>query len=640
MGGGVRIIAMFSNAGTICRPTSSGLLLLRCLSKYLIAVIVLSAINVAGVSAQSRDPVIGKTYAESIPGTAPTPPNSKGAPNVIWILIDDVGFGASSAFGGPARTPVIERLAKNGLRYTNFHTTGVCSPSRAAMLTGRNHHKVGMGLLPQKLMAAEFPGYTGRLDPTKDGTIAHYLRERGYGTYFLGKSHLTPDEESTDLGPFDRWPSGLGFDHALGFHWGETDQYKPDLFEDNQRVQPDGRHLSTIMADKAISYVDRQNKLAPDKPFFMFFSTGATHSPHQVDREWIDKYKGKFDEGWDVVREKIFARQKDLGVISANTKLPPRSSRVPAWNSLSIDQRKVYARFMEAYAGYFEQTDYEIGRFLSYLEGKGMLENTAIFVVLGDNGADIGGGPNGEIEHVFPNELTADDDAQMAHLLENFDKIGTSEVMSSYPMGWSQAMNTPFRDWKTQAHAEGGTRTGMVVHWPIGITKKNEVRTQYTYLTDLLPTTLEIAGAKVPATVKGVPQTPIQGESLAYSFENASAPERHMTQYYFLHGGGGIYHKGWKASFAYRPDFTDLFGIYPNPRTAANNAGKEVWELYCVNEDPTELNDLAQSNPAKLKEMQAFFDQEAKANQVYPLINWSDLFPGFKKFQEEVRKRK
>ena len=621
-------------------PTSSSLLLRRILPKYFIAVIVLAAMNVAGVSAQSRDPVIGKTYAESIPGTAPIPPNAKGAPNIIWILIDDVGFGASSAFGGPARTPVIERLANNGLRYTNFHTTGVCSPSRAAMLTGRNHHKVGMGLLPQKLMAAEFPGYTGRLDPTKDGTIAHYLRQRGYGTYFLGKSHLTPDEESTDLGPFDRWPSGLGFDHALGFHWGETDQYKPDLFEDNQRVQPDGRHLNTILADKAISYVDRQNNLAPNKPFFMFFSTGATHSPHQVDREWIDKYKGKFDEGWDVVREKIFARQKDLGVISANTKLPPRSSRVPAWNSLSIDQRKVYARFMEAYAGYFEQTDYEIGRFLSYLEGKGMLENTAIFVVLGDNGADIGGGPNGEIEHVFPNELTADDDAQMAHLLENFDKIGTSEVMSSYPMGWSQAMNTPFRDWKTQAHAEGGTRTGMVVHWPMGITKKNEVRTQYTYLTDLLPTTLEIAGAKVPATVKGVPQSPIQGESLAYSFENASAPERHMTQYYFLYGGGGIYHKGWKASFAYRPDFTDLFGIYPNPRTAANYAGKEVWELYCVNEDPTELNDLAQSNPAKLKEMQAFFDHEAKANQVYPLINWSDLFPGFKKFQEEVRKRK
>lgn len=601
---------------------------------------VLVTMTAASASAQSRDPVIGRTFAESRPGTAPMSPDAKGAPNVIWILIDDVGFGASSAFGGPAQTPVIEKLANSGLRYTNFHTTGVCSPSRAAMLTGRNHHKVGMGLLPQKLMAAEFPGYTGRLDPTKDGTIAHYLRGRGYGTYFLGKSHLTPDDESTDLGPFDRWPSGLGFDHALGFHWGETDQYKPDLFEDNQHVQPDGSHLNTILADKAISYVDRQVKLAPDKPFFMFFSTGATHSPHQVDREWIDKYKGKFDEGWDVVREKIFARQRELGVISANTKLPPRSPRVPAWDSLSTDQRKVYARFMEAYAGYFEQTDYEIGRFLNYLEGKGMLENTAIFVVLGDNGADIGGGPNGEIEHVFPNELTKDDEAQMARLVQDFVKIGTGEVMSSYPMGWSQAMNTPYRDWKTQANAEGGTRTGMVVNWPRGITKKGEVRTQYTYLTDLLPTTLEIAGATVPDSIKNVRQTPIQGTSLFYSFENASAPEQHTTQYYFLYGGGGIYHNGWKASFGYRPDFIDLFGIYPSPQSAANNAGKEIWELYNVVEDPTELNDLAKSNPAKLKELKELFDSEAKANQVYPLINWSDLYPRFRKFQEAALKRK
>ena len=614
----------------------------RVLTKLFIAGIVLGSMGVASVGAQAQSgaPVIGKTYAESKPGTAPTPPNAKGAPNVIWILIDDVGFGASSAFGGPARTPTIERLASNGLRYTNFHTTAVCSPSRTALLTGRNHHMVGMGLLPQKLMAAEFPGYTGRLEPTKDGTVAHYLRERGYSTYWLGKSHLTPDEESTDLGPFDRWPSGLGFDHALGFHWGETDQYKPDLFEDNTLVQGDGRHLNTILANKAISYVDRRKKLAPDKPFFMFFSTGATHSPHQVGREWIDKYKGQFDEGWDVVREKTFARQQQLGVIAANTKLPPRSPRVPAWNSLSQERKKVYARFMEAYAGYFEQTDYEIGRVLAYLDGKGMLENTAVFVILGDNGADIGGGPNGEIEHVFPKELTAADAAQMAHLLKDFDKIGTGDVMSSYPMGWSQVMNTPYRDWKTQAYAEGGTRTGMVVHWPKGITKKNEVRTQYTYLTDLLPTALEIAGAKVPATVKGVRQTPIQGTSLAYSFEDASAAERHTTQYYFLYGGGGIYHKGWKASFGYRPDFIDLFGVYPNPKTAVNNAGKEVWELYNVNDDPTELNDLAKSDPARLKEMQVLFHKEAQANQVYPLINWSDLFPGFKRFQEEMRKRK
>jgi arylsulfatase A-like enzyme len=631
---------MYSNGMSSCISSLSKPLLRMDIARYFIVGMVLVTMTAASVSAQSRDPVIGKTFAESRPGTAPMSPDAKGAPNVIWILIDDVGFGASSAFGGPAQTPVIEKLAKSGLRYTNFHTTGVCSPSRAAMLTGRNHHKVGMGLLPQKLMAAEFPGYTGRLDPTKDGTIAHYLHQRGYGTYFLGKSHLTPDDESTDLGPFDRWPSGLGFDHALGFHWGETDQYKPDLFEDNQHVQPDGRHLNTILADKAISYVDRQVKLAPDKPFFMFFSTGATHSPHQVDREWIDKYKGKFDEGWDVVREKTFARQRELGVISANTKLPPRSPRVPAWDSLSTDQRKVYARFMEAYAGYFEQTDYEIGRFLSYLEGQGMLENTAIFVVLGDNGADIGGGPNGEIEHVFPNELTNDNDAQMVRLVQDFEKIGTGEVMSSYPMGWSQAMNTPYRDWKTQANAEGGTRTGMVVNWPRGITKKGEVRTQYTYLTDLLPTTLEIAGATVPDSIKNVRQTPIQGTSLVYSFENASAPEQHTTQYYFLYGGGGIYHNGWKASFGYRPDFIDLFGIYPSPQSAANNAGKEIWELYNVVEDPTELNDLAKSNLAKLKELKELFDSEARANQVYPLINWSDLYPRFKKFQEAALKRK
>ena len=579
---------------------------------------------------------IARTYAESTPGKPPTLPDAKGAPNVIWILIDDVGFGASSAFGGPARTPVIERLANSGLRYTNFHTTGVCSPSRAALLTGRNHHTVGMGLLPQKLMAAEFPGYTGRLDPTKDGTIAHYLRERGYGTYWLGKSHLTPDEEATDLGPFDRWPSGLGFDHALGFHWGETDQYKPDLFEDNQKTKGDGRHLNTILADKAISYVDRQKTLAPDKPFFIYLSLGATHSPHQVGREWIDKYKGQFDEGWDVIRGKTFARQRQLGVIAPNTLLPPRSPRVPAWDSLSADQKRVYARFMEAYAGFFEQSDHEIGRVLAHLDKQGTLENTAVFVILGDNGGDIGGGPHGQIEHVFPRELTANDNEQIAHLLDNFGKIGTGEVGSNFPMGWSQAMNTPYRDWKTQANSEGGTRTGLVVSWPRGISKKNAVRTQYAYLTDLLPTTLEIAGAKVPATIKGVAQTPLQGTSLVYSFDDASAPDRHTTQYYFLYGSGAIYHEGWKASFGYRPDFTDLFGAYPNPKTAENNAGKEVWELYDVKDDPTEMKDLARSNPAKLKEMQALFDREAKANNVYPLINWSDLFPGFKKFQAEV----
>lgn len=590
--------------------------------------IALAAMSIASGAAEAGNPVIGKTYGESTEGTAPVLPVAKGAPNVIWILLDDVGYGASSAFGGEVQTPNIERLANQGLRYTNFHTTAVCAPTRAALLTGRNHHMVGMGLLPQKLMAAEFPGYTGRLDP-KDGTIAQYLRASGYSTYFLGKGHITPDEESTDLGPFDRWPSGLGFDHAFGFLGGATDQYKPDLIEDNRHVQGDGRHLNTLLADKAISYIDLQQKLNPDKPFFMYYSTGATHSPHQVDREWIGKYKGKFDEGWDVYREKTFARQKELGVIPANAELPPRSPRVPAWDSLAPDQKKVFARFMEGYAGFFEQTDFEIGRVLAHLSGLGLLDNTVIFVVIGDNGADIGGGPNGEITHHFPGPMKDDDAAQMASLLKNIDKIGTGEVSANFPMGWSQAMNTPYRDWKTQANSEGGTRNGMVAYWPKGLTDAGGIRTQYSYITDILPTTLEIVGAKVPAEVKGISQTPIQGTSLVYTFADAAAPSRHTTQYYFLYGSGAIYHDGWKASFGYRPDFVDLFGTYPNPESADNKAGKEVWELYNVNEDPTELRDLAASNPAKLKEMKALFESEAEANHVYPLLNWSDLYPRF-----------
>jgi arylsulfatase len=403
------------------------------------------------------------------------------------------------------------------VRYTNFHTTTVCAPSRAALLTGRNHHMVGMGLLPQKLMAAEFPGYTGRLDP-KDRTIAQYLRARGYSTYWLGKGHVTPDEESTDLGPFDRWPSGLGFDHAYGFLGGATDQYDPDLIEDNRHVKGDGRHLNTLLADKAIFFIDLQQRLNPDKPFFMYYSTGATHSPHQVDRESIAKYTGKFDAGWDAYRQETFARQKELGVIPANAVLPPRSPLVPAWESLSADQKKVFARFMEGYAGFFEQTDFEIGRVLAHLDGLGLLDNTSTFVVIGDNGADIGGGPNGEITHHFPGPMKDDEAAQMVDPVSNYDKIGTGDVSANFPMGWSQAMNTPYRDWKTHADSEGGTRNGMVVYWPKGPTEKGGIRTQYAYITDILPTTLEIAGAEVPPEVKGVRQTPVQGTSLAYSF--------------------------------------------------------------------------------------------------------------------------
>lgn len=603
-------------------------------ARRLTACVLAAALGMAG-TAQASEPVVGKTFAGSKPGTAPVLPVAKGAPNVIWILLDDVGYGASSTFGGGAPTPVLDQLAQEGLTFTNFQTAAVCSPSRAALMTGRNHHAVGMGLLPQKLMAAEFPGYTGRLSP-RDGTIADYLRARGYSTYMLGKWHLTPDDEATDLGPFDRWPTGKGFDHWFGFLGGATDQYKPDLVEDDLHVKPDGRHLTTQMTDKAIFYIDRQQRLAPDKPFFMYYSTGATHEPFQVDREWIDRSKGAFDEGWDVYRQKTFARQKQKGVIPANAVLPPRNPRVPAWDSLSADQKRVYARFMEAYAGFFAHTDHEIGRLIQHLKDKGLYDNTIIFYVVGDNGADVGGGPIGETQLTFPKPITESEDARFHAMLRDYDKIGTGETYTEYPLGWSQATNTPYRDWKTMANAAGGTRNGLVIHWPKGLKAHGEVRNQYHHLIDLLPTTLELTGASVPRTVRGIRQSPIQGKSMVYAFADAKTPSRRTTQYYFLYGTGAIYHHGWKASFGYRPDFIDLFQTYPPPQTAENKAGQEVWELYNVDDDPTELNDLARSNPAKLADMKALFDKEARANHVYPLINWSDLFPGFMAFQRQL----
>ncbi|WP_176399690.1 arylsulfatase [Novosphingobium sp. B 225] len=605
------------------------------MARVVFAGLALAGFGAGTASGQTGGAVVGKTYAQSREGQKPQIPSAKGAPNVIWILLDDVGFGASSAFGGQIQTPTFEYLANRGLRYTNFHTTGVCSPSRAALLTGRNHHNVGMGLLPQSLMAAEFPGYTGRLQP-KDGTIAEYLRQRGYGTYMVGKWHLVPGDEATDLGPFDRWPTGKGFDHWIGFMGGATDQYKPDLVEDIQQVKPDGRHLNTVLADKAIFYIDRQRKLAPDKPFFLYYSTGAAHSPVQVDREWIDKYKGSFDQGWDVYRERTFARQKQLGVIPANAKLPPRSMRVPAWNSLSADRRKVYARHMEAYAGFLEQTDFEIGRVVSHLKEAGQLDNTVIFLVIGDNGGDIGGGANGEVANHFPRQITEDDEAQVAEALRNYDKIGTGAAFSNYPMGWSQATNTPFRDWKTEANSEGGTRNPLIVFWPQGLTAKGEIRNQYSYLTDILPTTLELTGTAPPATVKGVEQSPLQGVSLTYSFTAPAAPSRHSTQYYYLFGTGAIYHDGWKASFGYRPDFVDLFWACPSPQSPPNLAGKQAWELYNQNDDPTETVDLARKYPAKLAQMQTLFAAQAEVNHVYPLINWSDLYPRFQRLWQSA----
>ncbi len=594
---------------------------------FRLLIVTLMSITAGRALAADQAPLAGQSYPEAKAKEAPriSPKVAKGEPNILWIMLDDVGFGASSSFGGLVPTPTFDTLADAGLRYTNFHTAGVCSPTRAALLTGRNHHKVGMGLFPNAMLSAGFPGYTGRLE-ARDGTIAEYLREAGYSTYAVGKWGLTPDDEATDLGPFDRWPTGKGFDHFFGFLSSAEDQYKTDLVEDDIHIKPDGRHLNAQLIDKAIFYVDRQEQLNPAKPFFMYLAPGATHSPHQVDQPWIDKYKGKFDEGWDVFRERILEQQKKLGIVPADAQLPPRDPRVQAWDSLSPDQKHVDARFMEAYAGYLEYTDYEIGRLLAHLRERGLDKNTVVFLIIGDNGASKEGGANGSLIREFQLRTT-DDQTQIRDSVANLAKIGTRDTYSNYPIGWAQTTNTPFREWKADANSEGATRNPLIVYWPGHIEKG--IRTQYSHIIDLLPTTLEVANATVPNNLRGISQDPIQGTSLSYSFHNAAAPTRHRQQYYFLFGSGAIERDGWKASFGYRPDYADIYSVYPPPypkgTTIPNNAGKQVWELYDLNTDFNERHNVAAQNPAKLKELQALFGKEAEINHVAPLINWTDV---------------
>lgn len=565
----------------------------------------------------------------------------EGAPNIVWILLDDVGYGAVSTFGGLINTPNLDSLANKGLRYTNFHTAGICSPTRTALLTGRNHHSAGMGLFPHYHMRADFPGYNGFLQPEK-GTIAQTLKENGYSTYQLGKWHLTPDEESTDLGPFDPWPSGKGFDHNYGFLGGATDQYKPDLVEDNQHVTPDGRHLNTLLADKAISYVNKHKQLAPNKPFFVYFATGAGHAPHQVDKEWSDKYKGKFDAGWDVYRQKVIENQKKLGVIPANAVLPERNSYLKAWKDLPVEEQRLYARFMEVYAGFLEQTDYEIGRFIHQLKANGQYENTAIFFIVGDNGGSKEGleyGVTTKTIYYGNDKLTREEYRKL--VLGDYDKIGGKEVITSanYPLGWAQATNTPFKFWKSDANAEGATHNPLIVHYPKGIQEKGGIRNQYSHLIDLYPTVLELAGIKQPEAIKGIKQDPLHGTSLAFSINDKGAPSRHTQQYYTIFGNRAIYKDGWKAGAAHRPNTLDLFHYADEqPAQITNNPDGEEWELYNLNEDFNERNNLAKKNPEKLKELKDLFDAEAAKYNIYPLIDREYAVSRLKETEKEKQK--
>jgi arylsulfatase A-like enzyme len=592
--------------------------------KLLTSSLILGLSAKLAVHAQEAQPyqgVVGRTLAESKewwpePAKAPA-----GAPNVVWILLDDVGFGASSTFGGLIRTPTFGYLANNGLRYTNFHTCAICAPTRAALLTGRNSASVHESGFSHTALSAGFPGWDGRIPPTA-GTIAEILRANGYNTFAVGKWGVTPDEEATDAGPFNHWPTGMGFDHFLGFLGSQTDQYHPDLVEDQAHVRPDGRHLSDQITDKAISYIDRQEKVAPSRPFFLYYAPGATHAPHQVDKFWSDQYKGKFDAGWDVYREEVFERQKKIGVIPADAKLPDRNSDIKAWDQLSPDEKKLYERFMEVYAGYLTYTDFEVARLINHLKEIGQLDNTLIYVMIGDNGASKEGTLNGDIDRSLQSKpLTEEENIQ--HNLNKIGEIGTPEAtQGNYPLGWAQAADTPFKYWKEDANSEGGTHNPLIAFWPKGIKDKGEVRTQYGHVIDILPTTLDLVGIKAPEEVQGTKQQPIEGTSLAYSIDDAKAPSRHTVQYYYIFGSRSIYDHGWKAELA-----------YPNAFTTGNAVSKvpfneSAWELYNLNDDPTERIDLAKQHPEKLAQLKAEFEEQAQAHHLYPYITWDDVFNG------------
>jgi len=569
--------------------------------------------------AQPYQGVVGRTLAESKEWWPEPVKAPASAPNVVWILIDDVGFGAAGTFGGLISTPTFDSLANNGLRYTNFHTCAICAPTRSALLTGRNSASVHESGFSHVSASAGFPGWDGRV-PATAGTIAEILRDNGYNTFAVGKYGITPDEEASDLGPFDRWPTGKGFDHFFGFLGSQTDQYKPDLVEDQAHVRPDGRHLSDQITDKAIFYIDRQKKIDPKKPFFLYYAPGATHAPHQVDKFWSDKYKGKFDEGWDVYRQQVFERQKKLGVIPANAVLPDRNPEIKAWDSLTPEEKKLYARFMEVYAGYLTYTDFEVGRLVNHLKEIGQFDNTLIFISIGDNGASKEGTQHGVIERSSLYKTQSDPD-NIAYNIAKSDEIGTPAATNgNYPLGWAQAADTPFKYWKEDANSEGGTHNPLIVSWPSHIKDKGGIRYQYSHVIDLLPTTLDLLAIKAPEQIRGIKQQPIEGFSFADSIDNADAPWHHTTQYYYIFGSRSIYDNGWKAELA-----------YPN-EVLVNNAAvnpaldESKWELYNLKDDPTERIDLAKSNPDKLAQLKAEFEEQAQSHHLYPYITFDDMY--------------
>jgi arylsulfatase len=563
-----------------------------------------------------RTPVTLTTYDAKDPDTKfppiePLRPPA-GAPNVLVILLDDVGFGASSAFGGPCQTPTAERLAEKGLKYNRFHTTALCSPSRAAMLSGRNHHSVGMGGITE--IATSAPGYNS-LRPNTCAPLAEILKLNGYSTAQFGKCHEVPVFESSPIGPFNRWPTGSGFEHFYGFIGGENNQYYPALYYDNMPIEPErtpeeGYHLTEDLADKAIGWIRQQKAFAPDKPFFVYFATGATHAPHHITPEWIAKYKGKFDQGWDQVREETFARQKKLGVIPANCELTRRSEGIPAWAETEQRMRPVLARQMEIYAAFLEHADDHVGRVIDSLEDLGILDDTLVYYIIGDNGASAEGTLNGSFHEQAVGE--APDMMTPEFLIERIDDFGTPKANNHYAVGWAHAMNTPYQWTKQVASHFGGTRNGTIVHWPNGIKAKGQVRAQFHHLIDVAPTVLEAAGLPEPTFVNGVMQEPMHGVSMVYSFDDAKAEDRHQTQYFEMLCNRGIYHRGWTAVTRHgNPPWVVVGKQGP--------LSDDVWELYDTTKDWSQAHDLAKQMPEKVAEMQRLFELEAAKYNVFPL---------------------
>lgn len=577
---------------------------------------------------QAFSGVIGRTFDVSQPAW-PAPKRAKqGAANVLFIVLDDTGFGHLGCYGSPIHTPNLDRLAADGLRYSNMHTTALCSPSRSCMLTGRNHHSNGMACITEG--STGYPGGNGII-PFENGFLSEILQQNGYNTYAIGKWHLTPAEQTSAAGPYDRWPLGRGFDRYFGFLGGDTHQYYPELVRDNSQTEPEktpeeGYHLTPDLVEKAKAMIADAKQVAPNKPFFMYFCTGAQHAPHHVPKEWADKYKGKFDEGWDAYREKVFANQKQLGLVPLNAKLSRHDPDVQDWGKLPANERKLYARMMEVFAGFLEHTDHYIGELIAFLKEIGEYENTLIMVI-SDNGASAEGGPHGSVnEGKFFNNVPDSLEQNLAAI----DDIGGPKYFNHYPWGWTHAGNTPFKRWKRETY-RGGVADPFIVCWPKGMKARGEVRTQYCHAIDMVPTVLDALGIESPAHIRGVAQSPIQGVSLKSSFDDVKAESLHHTQYFEMFGHRSLYHDGWRAVCPWPgTSFTEsglTFGA-PIDYDKLIELDEKGWELYNINDDFAETNNLAEKEKARLIALIGMWYAEAGKYNVLPIDSRGTLrFP-------------